>query len=198
MLNYLRHKGSTEAVKKLRKRTACNGDLLSDVHSLFSQFQRIIPSQIMSNLPANPRNDDSASRAVYEINKSPPVSSRARSKTNQSQPLALTIHDIIQPEYHCVLDSAFPVKKHFTDTLVSKHASCWKLEKFEHFDQNTDTVLCYILLPISQVLDQWKTNEPVLVPNVKPYYELPNHCDLKIRWRQNRNVDASYKSIRKF
>ena len=38
----------------------------------------------------------------------------------------------------------------------------------------------------------------MLVPKVKTDYKLPNYCNLKMRWYQNGNEDASNKLILKF
>ena len=98
------------------------------------------------------------------------------------------------------MDSIIPVKKpkHFINTLTSQHGSYCKLVALEHFDQNEATILCYIPFPISKVLDQHKTHKPVLAPKVKTDYKLPNYCNLKMRWYQNGNEDASNKLILKF
>ena len=46
--------------------------------------------------------------------------------------------------------------------------------------------------------DQHKICKPVLAPKVKTDYKLPDYCNLKMRWCQNGNADASNKLIRKF
>ena len=82
-----------------------------------------------------------------------------------------------------MVDAVIPIQKlkHFTGTLTIQHPIYCKLAAFEHFDQNSDAILCSILFPVSQVPDHYKLCETILALKVKTYFKLPNYYNLTMR-----------------
>ena len=149
--------------------------MLPDCRSLFDQFERSPPSHVLTNSKST--EPDHHNAVLLDANDVP-------------SPL---------PEYHCVIDLAIPVAKprFFTYTLKSKHSSYWCLAAFEHFDQNTNTSLCFTLFEASLVPEKYKIYQPVMAPKVKKDYRRPKYYNLKMRMRQNCSVDGEDKHINK-
>ena len=105
--------GATEVAIKLHESTACNGTLLNECRYLFDYFELPTPSKVSINAPTS-------------------ISTNASTK-----------HDIIQLECHCAVNSEVLVQKpkHFTDTLVTQHATHLHLSAFEYFYQRADNTL---------------------------------------------------------
>ena len=162
--------GVIEVVIQLHKRSAYNGTLLNECRSLFNQFDRPAPSEIIHN--THTISSPPSTTIKDRLRRSP----RLAAKYIESQSSQLESHYIV---YSAVLVSQ---PKHFTDTLSSLHSHYWKLAAFEHFDQNADTILCSIPFPVSQVPRKYNIYRPILAPKVKTNYKLPNHFNLKIRW----------------
>lgn len=125
---------------QLHKKTAYNGTFFNECRSLFDQY----PSEVIKN----------ASTIASPAHQSQRAWSRTRNKLSQSQPINSTRNDAIRTEYHCMVCSVISVKKN-TDTLTNQYARYCKLAVFDHFDQNSATILFSITFPISQELDKY-------------------------------------------
>ena len=104
-----------EVVLQLHKRTALNGTVFNEFHSLFAQFECPRPSTVINNGFHN------NNRSIQ----SQPVSSRTINKILCSHSLPSKEYDVIHPECNFVVDSAIIAQtpNHFTEILISQHAS---------------------------------------------------------------------------